>query len=74
MQYQSIELCWYQGIKPDPHLKTLSSNFFWMGHCDVAETMNDFLGIFPLTVFKLGQQVFVDVPLRNFAYFANFPF
>ena len=28
---------------------------------DVAEPMNDFVGICPLIVFKFGTQVFVDV-------------
>ena len=28
---------------------------------DVTEAMNDFVGIFPLIVFELGQQVFIDV-------------
>ena len=28
---------------------------------NVTEPMNDFVGIFPLIVFNLGQQVFVNV-------------
>ena len=31
---------------------------------NVTEPMNDFVGIFPLIVFNLGQQVFVNV-LQN---------
>ena len=41
---------------------------------DVTEPMNDFIGNFPLIVFKLGQQVFVDVLQKNFTYFADFTF
>ena len=55
VQYKSIKLCWYKGFGPDPHLKMLSPKFFWMGHCDAGEPVNDFLGIFPLIVFKLGH-------------------
>ena len=36
--------------------------------------INDFIGIFPLIVFKLGQQVFVDVIQKNFTYFADLTF
>ena len=36
--------------------------------------INDFIGIFPLIVFKLGQQVFVDVIQKNFTYFASLTF
>ena len=32
-QYKSIKLCWYWGSRPEPQLKTLSQNFFWMWHC-----------------------------------------
>ena len=55
VQYKSIKLCWYKGFRPDPHLKMLSPKFFWMRHCDAGEPVNDFLGIFPLIVFKLGH-------------------
>ena len=37
---------------------------------DVTEPVNDFVGIWPLILFQLGQQVFVDVVQKNFTYFA----
>ena len=41
---------------------------------DVTELMDDFVVIFPLIVFKLGQQVFADALQKNFTYFANSTF
>ena len=41
---------------------------------DVAVPLLDFVGISPMNVFKLKEQVFVDVLQQNFTYFADFTF
>ena len=49
-------------------------NLLHLFFVDIPESMNEFLGIFPLIVITLGQQVLVDIPLENYAYFGNFTF